>query len=491
MRLIGLLIAIVLLCTFEYSAVGQVEGAGKSNPAPAGPTPTPTATPAPELSIKPSSLQIAATCGEIVTRNAVLEANGKIEKLEFLPLDLQAKDERAVIPAQWVSVRLDKTEIPDRGALSAPFTFNLTHARSGEFTGELQARYAGGRVTLPVVVKTKERWQSPLLVLLVGISISMAISYYREQGKPRDEVMVKQKRLQSEAKADRELAPEFRARLDAAAVEVEAHLDARKWDDARKALEQAELVLLKWRKGRADWKSQLEASDELLRRIVDAARGRRVAYLNVARDAVETAKRQAPDMDGPDKLRERLQTAADQLARYEELRAEIDRLGERATRSPSRRAEWSEKVERWRTRLEELNPNAVDGYNALKTEVGEAMRQVESEVATLRSFEIVAAKSGAGPSDFSVILPDASALGQLSVAEKAEWKLRAFRWVTYIIAVVLLAGVGFGELYVNKPTFGANLWSDYFTLFAWGFGAETTRAAFVELAKGWGIALGK
>ncbi|MGH9940282.1 MAG: hypothetical protein ACREAM_28910, partial [Blastocatellia bacterium] len=488
MRLVVSLIAAVLFCTIGHSAVGRVARAGNSDPATSGPTPTPTATPAPELSVKPSSLQIAANRGEIVTRNALLEANGRIEKLEIVPLDLQSKDDRAVILAQWISAQLDKTEIPDRDALFAPITFNLANARSGEFTGELHARHSGGRVTLPVVIKVKESWRLPLLVLLAGISISVVMSYYREQGRPRDEVIVKLKRLLAEANADQELAPEFRARLDAAAVEVEAHLDAHKWEDARRALEQAALVLLKWRKGRADWKSQLGAAAELLSRIDEAAKGRRVAYLNATRAAVETAKRQAPDLDGPVKLHERLLSATDQLARYVEMRAEIELLEGRAARLKERRDEWLEKIERWQARLEEMSPNAEDGYRELKNEVAHAKREIEKEPPAPPSADKFVAKGAASSLDLFRILTPASALGPFPVAAKAEWKLRAWKWATYIIIVVLLAGAGFGELYVNKPTFGANPWSDYLTLFAWGFGSETTRAAFVELAKGWGMA---
>jgi len=53
--------------------------------------------------------------------------------------------------------------------------------------------------------------------------------------------------------------------------------------------------------------------------------------------------------------------------------------------------------------------------------------------------------------------------------------------------VLLLAGAGFGELYVTRATFGSNAWGDYFSLLAWGFGAEATRAAITDLVRGWGL----
>ncbi|MEL6458578.1 MAG: hypothetical protein AAFQ91_10065 [Cyanobacteria bacterium J06621_15] len=52
--------------------------------------------------------------------------------------------------------------------------------------------------------------------------------------------------------------------------------------------------------------------------------------------------------------------------------------------------------------------------------------------------------------------------------------------MSYAIAVALLAGAGFRQLYANQPIFGANDWSDYFSLLAWGFVAEATRDAIED-----------
>ena len=66
--------------------------------------------------------------------------------------------------------------------------------------------------------------------------------------------------------------------------------------------------------------------------------------------------------------------------------------------------------------------------------------------------------------------------------ERASARLHLFSAVGYIAVLLLLGGVGFGELYVGRPTFGA--WGDYFALLAWGFGAEATRASVAQAAKG-------
>ncbi len=75
-------------------------------------------------------------------------------------------------------------------------------------------------------------------------------------------------------------------------------------------------------------------------------------------------------------------------------------------------------------------------------------------------------------------------------AGKASERLRTFGIVAYVVAVVLLGLAGFIELYVDKATFGANAWSDYTALFAWGFGAEATRSAVTDLVRGWDVPFG-
>lgn len=64
--------------------------------------------------------------------------------------------------------------------------------------------------------------------------------------------------------------------------------------------------------------------------------------------------------------------------------------------------------------------------------------------------------------------------------KKAARNIYWFNWLSYAIAVALLAGAGFRQLYANQPIFGANDWSDYFSLLAWGFVAEATRDAIED-----------
>jgi hypothetical protein len=70
-------------------------------------------------------------------------------------------------------------------------------------------------------------------------------------------------------------------------------------------------------------------------------------------------------------------------------------------------------------------------------------------------------------------------------------RLAIFAWGSVILALLLLALVGFNELYANNPTFGAVWLTDYLALLAWGFGAEATRASVTNLVQGWGVMRGQ
>ena len=102
------------------------------------------------------------------------------------------------------------------------------------------------------------------------------------------------------------------------------------------------------------------------------------------------------------------------------------------------------------------------------------------------------AKSRASMMPPASLAPWSLPLGQeLPTPATAQFWLRAYTWTTWGVALALLVGVGFNELYITDSTFGATWWSDYMTLLAWGFGAEATRASITDLVRGWNIPVAK
>ncbi|MGC9468755.1 MAG: hypothetical protein ACP5HS_09195 [Anaerolineae bacterium] len=157
----------------------------------------------------------------------------------------------------------------------------------------------------------------------------------------------------------------------------------------------------------------------------------------------------------------------------------------------------------YQSRIEALGPRADSTYLELRNDLVVAVeaatvRQPETleEGALLEGTpraptsvdEAIAKGLGAiiAPS-FLTGLPTVRVQSLETASVAAQRRLRWFTWLTYGIAVVLLALAGFVELYGSRADFGAKGIVDYFTLLAWGFGAEATRSAISDMVQSWGL----
>jgi hypothetical protein len=440
------------------------------------------------ITATPAQLTVAGTRGAVERRTLLLRTTDPITDLQAIPLDLARTDGNGILPASAVQAALPSDEIAVNGLLAVPVTIDLHGAPSGEFSGGLLLSYHGGTLTVPVTVSVKDPWLPPLGVLLVGVALGVGVSAYRIRGRQRDEVLVRVGQLRAQMRSDANLAQPFLSRIEAHLVDVEAALQAEKWQDAQTAVEQAEAVWVKWRKGRADWLAQLAYQAELAQRLEDEPD---VPCVQAVRRELEDALRNTPDLQGPDKLREQLDGLAQQINRYMRLQGRLDELNVLRSRLPADQAEpWRLKAQGLERRLQDLKPDDEAAYQTLQGEVEAAIAELDQLASQIGEPEMVAkGVRDLGAAVLRLLAPAPSARS-LTVEEQvtgARTRLRLFTWASYTIAVALLAGAGFSELYVAKAAFGANAWGDYFTLLAWGFGAEATRAAIAQMVRNWGL----
>jgi hypothetical protein len=204
------------------------------------------------------------------------------------------------------------------------------------------------------------------------------------------------------------------------------------------------------------------------------------------------------------------------INRYLQLQAGLQQLNNLHHRLSTSEAEtWPRKIQNLTWRLDKLDPDAEDDYLTLEDEVSAAIDELTALASQRGGPEAKGVTTGAaaphlllpapgrgrqvGPST-----PPAEEQGCLTSlfsfrssplhpptateqASRARTRLRTFTLTSYVIAVTLLAGAGFSELYIANTTFGANAWADYFALLAWGFGAEATRAAIAQMVRNWGL----
>ncbi len=507
------------------------------------------------LSVTPPQLILSATQGEVLERALLIQSSEPVRSIEVVPLDLSRADQGSHIPASAVRVASEPTSLGTQGQLTVPIRFDFGQIPPGNYSGELLITYAGGSRSVPVQISVKSPPWLPLGVLVLGVALGIGISWYRNKGRPRDEVMVRTSQVRTQMKIDRELhqlGTPFLRRMEADLVDVEVALEAQQWDQAKVAADEAAKIWGRWRRGRPDWIVQLTAYQDLIERLREI--GGEIPHIKALLQSAEAIHRSAPDLAEPQAFREALEPLVTKTNIYLKLDARLEMLarlgpqgralsevlrqrlhrtsplgetgageiavleqeiGDALTRL--RRAELTDlltsllrlhqarypgeeppELTAFQPRVDELQPEADSAYLALRLEMIETLE----DLSTRASTEAVPDAAAATPFDLAdsvamsvrqmitphslTALPDVRvrSLEQETVA--AGRRLRWFTWITYGVAVTLLALAGFVELYTLKADFGAQSIMDYLTLLAWGFGAEATRFAISDMIRSWG-----
>lgn len=496
----------------------------------------------------PVQITVQATREDAETRLVLLRADAPVTGLAIVPLDLVSADGKKVLPARVIQVDLPATTIAAQGLLTVPVRFYLGNVPSGQFSGELLISYDGGSQSLPVNVAVKDLPWWALGALVGGVALGIGVSTYRAQGRPRDEILVQLGQIQTQIRVDKDLSAlgqPFLKRIEAEMVDVDVALSGQRWDEARKDLTAAEAIWTKWRRDRPDWLEQLNYYKTLVGNLEGEAS---IFYVNEIRNAANSAYINIPDLETPGKFRELLSPLVKNLNDFKMLDAQLSdlaasgqsaRVGPLRTRlhtlkpadegeykkltdeieifkAQAQQSEARQKIsdletmyarlpdaesERWRPRMESLREQMSNmesatpaDYKALSGEIAQTTEQMARLLEDTAGMSFAIPKGGTETAMAQLALLSDAPQTRVQPAQamaKAKLRLRWFTWLTYGVAVIFLALSGFVELYGSRPDFGAGGIADYFTLLAWGFGAEATRAAVADMVQGWGIPQGK
>lgn len=467
---------------------GSNNNAGATSTPPAGVAQT-------NVTAVPPSLIVAGSTGEEQKRNLLLQTSEPVEIKQIITSDLTRADGVAVLPA-------DKIEVTplDRAATAfhrLAVTLNLKDAPHGEFSGDVKVVHSKGVQSVPVLARVKHGWLLPLLALLAGIILGTWLTAYRTKGKMRDEVLVRLGSLRAQMRTDAELSTAlsrpFREQINNYLTDVQLALDGAKWDDARASMEKAEKVFNVWSKYRQQWTELLGYHAVLAGRLLELKKlkaGALSAHLLKIERALDDAVQESAGADSPKVLRDKLDAIWQQINGYVKLQSRINEIKRIAVQLPATTPPdvvklWEAKSQALEQRLDNILPSDTDyqtAYEQLRIDIEQGINEVSNLIP--HSFGVVSLEGGMGG-----VLPSPPPSFRAAEDERqasfAASRLRIFALTGYVAALVLLAGVGFGELYVARATFGA--WNDYFALLAWGFGAEATRASVVQTARNLGL----
>lgn len=445
-----------------------------------------------EITIEPAQLTVAGMHGKKVeTRNIFLRTPIPIKNFQIITSDLNRTDGSAVLPAEAIFLQKTLVNQTKANELTIVVGFNLQKIlSSGEFSGKLRLSYQDGEQIIPVTVRVKDNWLLPLIVLLIGTALGVGVSIYRNQGRPRDEILVRVSQLSNQIKDDPDLAKAraFQSYVEAYLVDVKMALQTENWEEAKNAVKQAENIWSKWNKGRSNWLTQLAYRDEINQRLQDLNPS--FPFVQFVRRSLEDVVRHLPDLETPSKLSESLDIISQQINRYFQLQTKIKQINSLCSVLPEEQTNlWQSRTQVLEQQLNNSQPSELTADTQLQTNVEAALTEITQLVAQQQAT--MAISKGLPQLALTPPLiapaPSTSLLSWEKTTSGADQRLKAFTLVSYAIAIIFLTGAGFSQLYDDKPTFGANPWKDYFALLAWGFGAEATRDAVTKVMQGWGL----
>jgi hypothetical protein len=468
----------------------------------------PTAKAQAAIEATPSSLTLSGTrcLWKDCTQNHIMtfRSSESIAQLEIIPLPLTRENGQS-IPSPLVPTKPASSQVLANRVVSIPLAFDPDRLPSGEYKGDLLITYQGGVQRIPVIIQVKDSWLPPLLVLLMGVILGVMVSAYREQGQPRDRLVVRIGQLRTQLLADPELkkAIAFQEWIEDHLIDVETALQKRQFNSGDASIGEAEMLWVKWRKGREDWLKLMAYQEELTQQVTQLGSNN---FGQTATRQLGDVIKKMPLLNSPEQLRDQLEAIAKQLYPYAQILSKTTKLNSLAQAFSKDDLPSSINIQELRKRVDRISPVDLVDTETLSARLQENLNQMtdlESEIEGAIGFAVAARvallpeapvsrgmeRVGRGGGDLFTmpfaIAPAARPLSLDRQIEKANVRLRLFVWTSYAIAVMFLAGAGFVELYADKPKFGATPWRDYFALLAWGFGAEATREAVTKTVKNW------
>ncbi|MEM8640204.1 MAG: hypothetical protein AAGG51_15505 [Cyanobacteria bacterium P01_G01_bin.54] len=435
----------------------------------------------PNLTIEPEQIKVSGTRRDrAITRQIIVPVLEGSPLLEAQSLDLYRTDEQFIFPASGQKVEPVKIESANEEKfIQFNLNFDLSEAeQSGEYKGKLLLIQGANYLTVPVTVTVKDPALFPILILLTGTSLGFGLYWYRKQDRWRDRLLFRAERLQAQSS---ELPEQFN-------IKIEKHIQQMKWacartqlEKAKNAIEQAENLFDLWLEHRTDWLKQLDHINILKTEYIeDLPQHHQLKFTQKIDQLLSTAIHER----NLQKLQEGLTSISvqvEQFLSYENKLKLIDDALEELNAQESHPLQSDIEVLHQEIRALDPDHPSIDDEN-LSQRLNSIIEQLNNEI----NAKGIIFKSGM---NYPVNIGNAPLLTETSsqavhskTVFNAQRRLQLFSLISNSVSVVLLVWIGFHELYIDKPTFGANRWQDYFALIAWGFGAEASRNAINNIS---------
>lgn len=414
------------------------------------------------------------------SKEKTTESRG-IQGFRVVPTDLERKDGATVVPATWLTSQIDAvTQLAPGKYLSIPVQIDLTAiSHSGEYIGSLFIEHSEGNVAIPVTLRIKDSWHLAVPLLLLGVFLAFLMAAYQAEGFDRDEISVKVGQLRSQMNTETdgntpesETAKFFRSKAEADLVDVANLLDAKAWAEAQKSFLEAQTIWSRWCKERDAWTDLHQYMQQALESYLGTEIPEESVYGKDLQLELKRLKREMATCKTPQEFSELLKPLKNRIQKFLDARSEAERFNLMRTQMGSAGDQWQDALialEEGLNRISLEDEAQLERWQNSAQELKQKMRQ--SAEASNFGFRGTMAPA----QTFVPSVPKTQERTQEETVQQARWRLQAFRWVGQGVAIAILCGAGFNQLYAANPTFGANAIADYTSLLAWGFTAEVTR----------------
>jgi len=197
---------------------------------------------------------------------------------------------------------------------------------------------------------------------------------------------------------------------------------------------------------------------------------------------VDEVIKNAPHLENSAILAEKLANISQQLNFFIQLQNEIEELNRLRNDIPGEYGEpWRAKILELQQQLNSLEPLAQINHENLQSEIKNTSRELKNLVhqhglkAINRSNQAKMTSSR-----LMNIIPPLSPKNFSPVKNKSVKYQNVFKYILLFLFGLLFGSIGFYQFYIVQPTFGANFWIDYFSLFSWGFCIEVTISSIIQ-----------
>jgi hypothetical protein len=444
-----------------------------------------------DVVVSPASLNVAGIKGDgSVNRTLTISVAENVTVTSIVSNELVREDNAFTIPPEAINATVPSDALGKEGTGigNAPVSIDLRGIHSGKFTGNLYVSYRSAdekqeNLPVPMTVTVKDRPLLPLLVLLLGVGIGLGIFSYTAKGKRRDTLLQRYGHLKKETINDNEF-KNLDPSLYFQAV-ITSKLDAASLLIRTSSFDKAEELI----NGAYDtWQDWLKDKNTVIRLLEKSTALR------------QALKRQGDELKSHGEfeyihlIEQNLATLSDQLIRPSTTTADFETAMSTFSDGLVKEQTSLDQFRRYRVQMEALEKRGADRmmmegfWTRLKVLTpGDAMTQkFESD---LRQ----ASGMGAHPIDLPLLEePQPPGEGAKPAGWWDQWKkglALGFSWaevrlgiygaVSFLLLLIILLIVGYQQLYLANPTFGAGT-ADYFALFLWGLGVGPGSEATVK-----------